>query len=245
MAAATLDQAWLDELSEWLRIPSVSADQGHHDDVVRAAEWLRDFIRAAGGECELVEGTSPRPLVIGELRASAKDDSAPTVLVYGHFDVQPPEPLDLWDTPPFEPTVVGEWLCARGVADDKGQLYLLAKAAALLAGEDALPVNVRFACDGEEEVGGHAIVDWLQEDERGADAAIVFDAHMPKRGQPAFYIATRGLCYFHVKVRAGGRDLHSGTYGGAVANPLEPTVPICAPAATCWPGFTFADRQWA
>ncbi len=224
MAAATLDQAWLDELSEWLRIPSVSADQGHHGDVVRAAEWLRDFIRAAGGECELVEGTSPRPLVIGELPASANADSAPTVLVYGHFDVQPPEPLDLWDTPPFEPTVVGEWLCARGVADDKGQLYLLAKAAALLAGEDALPVNVRFACDGEEEVGGHAIVDWLQEDERGADAAIVFDAHMPKRGQPAFYIATRGLCYFHIKVRAGSRDLHSGTYGGGALNGLHALV---------------------
>jgi acetylornithine deacetylase/succinyl-diaminopimelate desuccinylase-like protein len=221
VAAATLDQAWLEELSEWLRIPSVSADRGHHDDVVRAAEWLRDFIRAAGGECELIEGTSPRPLVIGELRATANADSAPTVLVYGHFDVQPPEPLDLWDTPPFEPTVVGEWLCARGVADDKGQLYLLAKAAALLAGEEALPVNVRFACDGEEEVGGHAIVHWLQEDERGADAAIVFDAHMPKRGQPAFYIATRGLCYFHIKVRAGSRDLHSGTYGGGALNGLH------------------------
>jgi acetylornithine deacetylase/succinyl-diaminopimelate desuccinylase-like protein len=224
VAAATLDQAWLGELSEWLRIPSVSADQGHHGDVVRAAEWLRDFVRAAGGECELIEGTSPRPLVIGELPASANADSAPTVLVYGHFDVQPPEPLDLWDTPPFEPTVVGEWLCARGVADDKGQLYLLAKAAALLAGEDALPVNVRFACDGEEEVGGHAIVDWLQGDERGADAAIVFDAHMPKRGQPAFYIATRGLCYFHIKVRAGSRDLHSGTYGGGALNGLHALV---------------------
>ena len=115
MAAATLDQAWLDELSEWLRIPSVSADPGHHDDVVRAAEWLRDFIRAAGGECELVEGTSPRPLVIGELRASANADSAPTVLVYGHFDVQPPEPLDLWDTPPFEPTSWGNG-CARAAS---------------------------------------------------------------------------------------------------------------------------------
>jgi acetylornithine deacetylase/succinyl-diaminopimelate desuccinylase-like protein len=221
LAAATIDPTWLEELSEWLRIPSVSADGAHHDDVVRAAEWLRDFVRAAGGECELVEGTSPRPLVIGELRASANADSARDVLVYGHFDVQPPAPLDLWDTPPFEPTVVGEWLQARGVADDKGQLYLLAKAAALLAAEGALPVNVRFACDGEEEVGGHAIVDWLFEDERGADAAIVFDAHMPKRGQPAFYIATRGLCYFHVKVRAGGRDLHSGTYGGAALNGMH------------------------
>jgi len=218
---AALDQAWLDELSGWLRIPSISADQAHHDDVVRAGEWLRDFVRAAGGECELFEGTSPRPLVIGELRASVNVETAPSVLVYGHFDVQPPAPLDQWTNPPFEPTVDGEWLYARGVADDKGQLYLLVKAAALLAAEGALPVNVRFACDGEEEVGGHAIVDWLAEDERGADAAIVFDAHMPKRGQPAFYIATRGLCYFHVKVTTGGRDLHSGTYGGAALNAMH------------------------
>ena len=199
--AAKLDPAWLEELSEVLRIPSVSADPDHHDDVVRAAEWVRDFVRAAGGECELVQGTSPRPLVIGELRASRNADSAPTVLVYGHFDVQPPAPLDQWESPPFEPEIRGEWLFARGVADDKGQLYLLLKAAALLAAEGALPVNVRIACDGEEEVGGHAIVDWLAEDERGADAAVVFDAHQPRRGQPAFYVATRGICYFHVKVR--------------------------------------------
>ena len=212
---------WLEEVSEVLRIPSVSADPDHHDDVVRAAEWVRDFVRAAGGECELVQGTSPRPLVIGELRASRNADSAPSVLVYGHFDVQPPAPLDKWESPPFEPEIRGEWLFARGVADDKGQLYLLLKAAALLAAEGALPVNVRIACDGEEEVGGHAIVDWLAEDERGADAAVVFDAHQPRRGQPAFYVATRGICYFHVKVRTGGRDLHSGTFGGGALNALH------------------------
>jgi acetylornithine deacetylase/succinyl-diaminopimelate desuccinylase-like protein len=219
VAAATLDPAWLDELSELLRIPSVSADAAHHEDVVRAAEWVRDFVRAAGGECELVESArSRRPLVIGEIRASANAGSAPTVLVYGHFDVQPPAPLDEWESPPFEPTVRGEWIYARGIADDKGQLYLLLKAASLLAAEGALPVNVRVAGDGEEEVGGHAIVDWLAGDERGADAAVIFDAHMPRRGQPAFYIATRGICYFHVRVRTGARDLHSGTYGGAASN---------------------------
>ena len=112
-----------------------------------------------------------RPLALGELRASADADAAPTVLVYGHFDVQPPAPLELWESPPFEPTIRDEWLYARGVADDKGQLYLLLKAAALLAAEGALPVNVRIACDGEEEIGGHSIVDWIGEDERGADAA--------------------------------------------------------------------------
>jgi len=227
--AATLDRAWLEELSELLRIPSVSADASHQEDVRRAAEWVCGFVRAAGGECELVEhASSPRPLAIGELRASADADSAPTVLVYGHFDVQPPAPLDQWNTPPFEPTVVDEWLYGRGVADDKGQLYLLLKAAALLAAEGALPVNVRVACDGEEEVGGHAIVDWLAEDERGADACVIFDAHQPRRGQPAFFVATRGLCYFHVRVRTGERDLHSGTYGGAALNAMHALIATLA-----------------
>jgi acetylornithine deacetylase/succinyl-diaminopimelate desuccinylase-like protein len=212
-----IDPAWLEELSELLRIPSVSADASHLEDVRRAGEWVCDFVRAAGGECELVE-RGGRPLVIGELRASNDADAAATVLVYGHFDVQPPAPLDEWESPPFEPTIRGEWLCARGVADDKGQLYLLLKAAALLAGEGALPVNVRVACDGEEEIGGHSIVDWIGEDERGADACVIFDAHMPRRGQPAFYIATRGVCYFHLRIRTGGRDLHSGTFGGVALN---------------------------
>ncbi|HEY7604152.1 MAG TPA: M20/M25/M40 family metallo-hydrolase [Gaiellaceae bacterium] len=208
-----LDPAWLAELSEWLRIPSISADPAHQADVRAAGEWLCSFVRAAGGECELTDGA--RPLALGELRASAGADTAPTVLVYGHFDVQPPAPLELWESPPFEPTIRDEWLYARGVADDKGQLYLLLKAATLLALEDALPVNVRIACDGEEEVGGHGIVDWIGMDERGADAAVIFDAHMPRRGRPAFYVATRGVCYFHVRVKTGERDLHSGSFGGA------------------------------
>jgi acetylornithine deacetylase/succinyl-diaminopimelate desuccinylase-like protein len=212
-----LDAVWFEELSELLRIPSVSADPAHQEDVRRAAEWVCAFVRSSGGECELVEH-GERPLVIGEIRASSGADAAPTVLVYGHFDVQPPAPLEEWESPPFEPTIRGEWLYARGIADDKGQLYLLLKAAGLLAAEGALPVNVRIACDGEEEVGGHSIVEWIVEDERGADACVIFDAHMPRRGQPAFYVATRGLCYFHVKVRAGARDLHSGTYGGAAMN---------------------------
>jgi acetylornithine deacetylase/succinyl-diaminopimelate desuccinylase-like protein len=209
-----LDPAWLAEVSEWLRIPSVSADPAHRDDVRAAGEWLCSFVRAAGGDCDLVDH-GERPLAVGELRASTDADRAPTVLVYGHFDVQPPAPLELWDSEPFEPTIRDEWLYARGVADDKGQLYLLLKAAALLAADGALPVNVRIACDGEEEVGGHSIVDWIGDDERGADAAVIFDAHMPRRGQPAFYVATRGVCYFHIRVRTGERDLHSGSFGGA------------------------------
>ena len=215
-----IDPAWLAELSEFLRIPSVSADSAHGADVRRAGEWVRDFVRAGGGECELVD-RGDRPLAVGEIRASQAADTAATVLVYGHFDVQPPAPLDQWESPPFEPTIRDEWLYARGVADDKGQLYLLLKAAALLAADGSLPVNVRIACDGEEEVGGHSIVDWIAEDERGAEACVIFDAHMPRRGQPAFYIATRGLCYFHVRVRTGGRDLHSGVFGGAALNGMH------------------------
>jgi acetylornithine deacetylase/succinyl-diaminopimelate desuccinylase-like protein len=210
-------QEWMEELYELLRIPSVSADPARRGDVQRAAEWVRDFIRAAGGEAEVVE-TESQPLVIGEIRASENSDQAPTVISYGHFDVQPEAPLELWESPPFEPTVRDGWIYARGVADDKGQLYLLLKAAALLAAEGALPVNVRFTCDGEEESGGHSIVDFLEADERGGDACIIFDGHMPAPGQPAFCVATRGICYFHVRVKTGERDLHSGLFGGAALN---------------------------
>ena len=213
-----MDQAWLDELAELIRIPSVSADAAHAGDVKDAAAWVRDFVRKAGGEAELVDTETPAPLVIGEIRASSGATDAPTVLLYGHFDVQPPAPLDLWDSPPFELTVNGEWLVARGVADDKGQLWCLLKAAQLLAEAGDLPVNLRICSDGEEEIGGHSIVDFLAQDERGADAAVIFDAGMTKRGIPEFGIATRGLSYFHVRVRTGERDLHSGLYGGAALN---------------------------
>ncbi len=214
---ADVDPAWLDELSELLRVPSLSADPAHAGDVRRAAEWVRDFVRGAGGEADVADWEG-RPLALGEIRASSGAEHAPTVLVYGHFDVQPPDPLDEWESPPFEPTVRGEWLYARGVADDKGQLYLLLKAAAQLAAEGVLPVNVRVACDGEEEIGGHSIVDFLAQDEGRADACVIFDANMPARGVPAFYVATRGILYFHVRVRTGARDLHSGLYGGAALN---------------------------
>ena len=209
----------VDELAEWIRIPSVSADAAHADDVRRAGEWLCEKLRAAGGTAELADWNGA-PLALGEIRASQNADSAPTVLCYGHFDVQPPDPLELWTVPPFDATVEGEWLLGRGVADDKGQLFLLLKAAERLARDGSLPVNLRFACDGEEETGGHSIVDYLEEDERGADAAVIFDSDMVARGRPAFNIATRGLCYFHITVRTGEKDLHSGMYGGAALNAL-------------------------
>jgi acetylornithine deacetylase/succinyl-diaminopimelate desuccinylase-like protein len=211
------------ELSELLRIPSLSADPAHSTDVERAAEWVAEFVRSAGGEAELVP-FGERPLVVGEIRASSDATTAPTVLVYGHFDVQPPDPLDLWESDPFEPTVRDGWLHARGVADDKGQLYLLLKAAADLAAARALPINVRVVCDGEEEVGGHSIVDFLAQDERGADACVIYDSSMERRDVPSFCVGTRGLAYVHLRVRTGERDLHSGLFGGAALNALHALI---------------------
>ncbi len=209
----------MDELSEFIRIPSVSADAERAADVRAAAEWVRAYVERAGGSAELVK-TDAQPLVVGEIAAS-NGGHAPTVLVYGHFDVQPPAPLELWESDPFELTQRDEWLYARGIADDKGQLYLLLKAAADLAAAGELPVNVRVASDGEEEIGGHSIVDFLAEDERGADAAVIFDSTYLRRGVPAFAVGTRGLVYFHVQVRTGERDLHSGLYGGAALNAVH------------------------
>jgi acetylornithine deacetylase/succinyl-diaminopimelate desuccinylase-like protein len=209
-------EEWFDELAEFIRIPSISADASHAGDVKRAAEWVCSFIRAAGGECEVVDWHG-QPLAIGEIRASG-GGAAPTVLCYGHFDVQPPDPLELWESPPFEPEIRGDYLYGRGTVDDKGQLYMLLAAARELARAGELPVNVRFCCDGEEETGGHAIVEFLEADERGADAAIIFDSGMIRRDVPAFNLATRGMAYFHVTLRTGERDLHSGMYGGAALN---------------------------
>jgi acetylornithine deacetylase/succinyl-diaminopimelate desuccinylase-like protein len=214
---------WFDELAEWLRIRSVSADSARAGDVRDAGEWVCQLLRGAGGDAELVDWHG-QPLAIGELRASRDADAAPTVLCYGHFDVQPEDPLDLWESAPFEPEIRGEYVYARGVADDKGQLYMLLAAARELAVAGELPVNVRFTCDGEEETGGHSIIEFLEADERGADAAIIFDSGMIARGVPAFDIATRGLIYFHVTVRTGERDLHSGMYGGAALNAAHALV---------------------
>jgi acetylornithine deacetylase/succinyl-diaminopimelate desuccinylase-like protein len=211
------DPAWLEELYEWLRIPSISADPAHTDDVRRAGEWLREFVRGAGGEAELVE-TETFPLVVGEIRASNGAADTPTVLLYGHFDVQPPAPLELWESDPFEPEIRDGYLYARGAIDDKGNAFLLLKAAQVLSNEGSLPVHVRVAFDGEEETGGHGIVDFLVADERGADACLIFDSGMPRENVPAFDLGTRGLIYYHLRLRTGERDLHSGVFGGAALN---------------------------
>jgi acetylornithine deacetylase/succinyl-diaminopimelate desuccinylase-like protein len=141
-----VEQAWLDELSEFIRIPSVSADPERRADVRQAGEWVCDFVRRAGGEAELADQDG-QPLALGEIRASSGDAEAPTIICYGHFDVQPPAPLDLWESDPFEATLRDDRLYGRGIADDKGQLYMLLKAAEELTRDNALPVNLRICCD--------------------------------------------------------------------------------------------------
>ena len=215
-----MEQAWLDELAEFIAIPSVSADAAHREDVARAAEWVAAFVRRAGGTADVVP-TSKQPLVVGELVASNGAADAPTVLLYGHFDVQPPSPLELWESDPFALDVRGEWVYGRGMADDKGQLWMLLKAAEELARDGALPVNLRIACDGEEEIGGQSIVEWLAQDTRGGDACVIFDGGFAERGKPAFGIGTRGLIAFDIEVRTGERDLHSGLYGNAALNAVH------------------------
>jgi len=222
-----VEEAWLDELTEFVRIPSVSADSAHDGDVRKAGEWVCDFVRRAGGEAELRDWDG-QPLALGEFRASSGDDEAPTVICYGHFDVQPPAPLELWESDPFEATVRDERLYGRGVADDKGQLFMLLKAAEQLTARGELPVNLRICCDGEEESGGHSIVDFLAADERGGDACVIFDTAMLKRDVPLFNLSTRGLVYVHLCVNTGRRDLHSGVFGGAALNALNALDQILA-----------------
>jgi acetylornithine deacetylase/succinyl-diaminopimelate desuccinylase-like protein len=215
-----VDEAWRSELAELIAIPSVSADPAHREDVRRAGEWACDFIRRIGGTAELTP-FGERELALGEIRASNGAGDAPTVLVYNHFDVQPPAPLELWESDPFELDVRGEWAYGRGVTDDKGQLWIMLRAAQRLVEAGALPVNLRFAFDGEEEIGGHTIADWVAQDERGADACVIFDGGMLRRDVPTIELATRGLVGFELKVRTGERDLHSGMFGGVALNAIH------------------------
>ena len=218
----------LGELSGFLSIPSVSALPAHAADCRRAAEWLRDELLGLGcPTVEILEGQG-HPVVWAE---SPHVPDRPTLLIYGHYDVQPPDPLDEWITPPFEPTVRGGSLYARGAADDKGQVFCLLKAyEATLDADRRPPLNVHFIFEGEEESGGHVIADLLRaEPERTrADAALVCDMSYFAPGWPAVYTALRGLCYAEISVRTLERDLHSGTYGGVAPNALETLVRLLA-----------------
>jgi acetylornithine deacetylase/succinyl-diaminopimelate desuccinylase-like protein len=210
-----------DELFDWLRIPSISTGGGDPADLRRAAEWAAAKVRAAGGEADLVTVDGGNPLVVGELPASTGADTAPTVLIYGHYDVQGAEPLDLWTSPPFEPEVRDGRIYARGAADDKGNFLPLLAAACDLAAAGELPVNVRVAVEGEEEAGGESISAWLKDDPRGADAAIVYDSGMVGPDRPAITVGLRGVYLMTFDVRAAERDLHSGMYGGTALNVLH------------------------
>jgi acetylornithine deacetylase/succinyl-diaminopimelate desuccinylase-like protein len=219
-------EALVAELAELIAIPSVSADAAHADDVRRAADWVAERIRRAGGTVEMQE-RGGRPLVLGEVAAS-KGTGAPTVLVYAHLDVQPPAPLDLWESDPWTLAERDGKLFARGVADDKAHLFMLLRATELLASAGELPVNVRFAIDAEEEVGGHSVVDWVEEDTGPADVALVLDGGYATETLPSICTALRGICYFHLTVRTGERDLHSGMFGGAALTATHALVQVLA-----------------
>jgi acetylornithine deacetylase/succinyl-diaminopimelate desuccinylase-like protein len=207
------------EIDDFLRIPSISARSEHNADTARCADWLATQIRKAGMDAS-VHPTPGHPIVLGEWRKAGAD--APTVLVYGHYDVQPVEPLDLWTSPPFEPAVRDGKLFARGSVDDKGQLYIHVKAAeALLRERGALPVNLIILAEGEEEVGSENLSEFVERNAKllKCDAVIISDSAMFAPGQPSILSSLRGIAYFQVDVQGPAQDLHSGSYGGAVANP--------------------------
>jgi acetylornithine deacetylase/succinyl-diaminopimelate desuccinylase-like protein len=219
---------FLEELFEFLRIPSVSANSNHNADTRRAAEWLMQKMQAAGLEVSLHD-TPGHPIVLGEWRGAGAD--APTVLIYGHYDVQPPEPLDLWTTPAFEPTIRDGRIYARGSVDDKGQLYLHIKAIeAHLQANGRLPVNVIVLAEGEEEVGSANLMPFVEQHAARLkpDAIVISDSAMFAPGMPSIGASLRGLAYFEIRVRGARSDLHSGTYGGAVANPATALAHIIA-----------------
>jgi acetylornithine deacetylase/succinyl-diaminopimelate desuccinylase-like protein len=209
----------LDQLVDWLRIPSISTGGGDPADLRRAAEWAAGHVERAGGQAELVQIGDGNPLVVGDLRAARAE--APTILIYGHYDVQSPGSLAAWTSPPFEPEVRDGRLYARGAADDKGNFWPLLSAACDLAKGGELPVNVRVVVEGEEEAGSETITEWIRADERGADAAIVFDSGMVDERTPAITVGLRGMTMAHIEVRTGVRDMHSGIYGGSVLNALH------------------------
>ncbi|HYI36374.1 MAG TPA: M20/M25/M40 family metallo-hydrolase [Thermoleophilaceae bacterium] len=211
--------ALLDDLVDWLRIPSVSTGEPDHAALEQAAQWVVDRVRAAGGEAEQVVVDGGHPLAVGELRAA--DEAAPTVLIYGHYDVQGPGVDDAWTAPPFEPEVRDGRLYARGASDDKGNFLPLLHVACAMARDGTLPVHVRVLVEGEEERAGEAVVRWVRADQRGADVAIVFDSGMPDPETPAVTVGLRGMVDVDVAVRTAERNLHSGLYGGAVLNALH------------------------
>jgi acetylornithine deacetylase/succinyl-diaminopimelate desuccinylase-like protein len=237
------------ELFDFLRIPSVSARSEHDADTARAAEWTAESLRAAGLRAT-VHRTAGHPVVVGEWRDAGP--AAPTILVYGHYDVQPAEPLDLWTSPPFEPQIRGGKLFARGSVDDKGQLFLHIKALeAHLKARGRLPVNVIVLAEGEEEVGSEHLAPFVAANAAllRCDGVVISDSAMFAPGLPSVLSSLRGLAYFQIDVQGPSGDLHSGSYGGAVVNPAMALARILATfhgvdGRIAMEGFYDRVREW-
>ena len=219
-------EQYLNELIEFLKIPSISADSAYAEQVNQAAQWVADALEKAGAEKIEIVPTQGYPIVYGEKMI---DPKLPTVLVYGHYDVQPPDPLDLWDSPAFEPVIKKTALhpegaiFARGACDDKGQMYMHIKAFEWMMQNDQLTCNVKFMIEGEEEVGSDNLEAFVREhkEKLDCDVILISDTGMISNSQPSITTGLRGLSYMEVKVTGPNRDLHSGLYGGAVANPIN------------------------
>lgn len=218
----------LQELKKWLSIPSISALSAHKPDMLRAAAWLSDTLIRAGLENVSVRETAGHPVVYADY---IRDPAKPTVLVYGHYDVQPVDPLALWTTPPFEPDIRDGKLYARGATDDKGQLFLHVKAVeAYLSQGLELPVNIKFCVEGEEEIGSPHLPAFLERNREllAADCILISDTHLLERGRPAISTGLRGLCSLEATVTTANTDLHSGSYGGGVPNALHAIAAVLA-----------------
>jgi acetylornithine deacetylase/succinyl-diaminopimelate desuccinylase-like protein len=211
---------FLNELMDLLRIPSVSADSKYKPEVARAAEFIKKSLEEAGAEKVEICPTQGHPIVYGE---KIINPSLPTVIVYGHYDVQPADPLNLWTTPPFEPQVRDEKIYARGSCDDKGQVFMHIKAFELMMKTNSLACNVRFMIEGEEEVGSTNLGTWIRENKNRlkGDVILISDTSIIANDIPSIDVGLRGLSYVEVEVTGPNRDLHSGVYGGAVANPIQ------------------------
>ncbi|MBK7850164.1 MAG: dipeptidase [Bacteroidetes bacterium] len=213
------EKRFLDELFELLRIPSVSADSKYAKDVAKAADFIKEKLLSAGADLVEVCPTKGHPIVYGEKMV---DPKLPTVIVYGHYDVQPADPMNLWETPPFEPVIRDGKIYARGSCDDKGQVYMHVKAFELMMQTKTLSCNVKFMIEGEEEVGSSNLGQWVRDNKSRlkGDVILISDTSILANDLPSLEVGLRGLSYVEVEVTGPNRDLHSGVYGGAVANPI-------------------------
>ncbi len=211
---------FINELLDLLRIPSVSADSKFKDDVRKAAEFIKEKLVAAGTDNTEICETEGHPIVYGE---KIVDPNLPTVLVYGHYDVQPADPYELWDSPPFEPVIKNDKIYARGACDDKGQMYMHIKAFETMVKTGNLACNIKFMIEGEEEVGSDNLGIFVKENKEklAADVILISDTAMISNENPSITVGLRGLSYLQIEVTGPNRDLHSGVYGGAIGNPIN------------------------